>query len=216
MLGTVLSRMIPMLGACKHENMQWVFAYGELLGHRIWYIWWSLAAATARFGEAIVDFLADEERAASKGIRTEDFEGEAYSIYELFSTLWLQSKEAKVRQSWWILPFQFICGCLVQLRLAVAEAIGYTVQLLSTSQLDGQLARLMPAVAQLYKKHQDHYFISQVDLGQVSICESHTHYSLCVCATVSMYGGGCCLQEEVWFFWSPVGQFDDHASSTCA
>lgn len=29
MLGTVLSRMIPMLGACKHENMQWVFAYGE-------------------------------------------------------------------------------------------------------------------------------------------------------------------------------------------
>ncbi len=52
--------------------------------------------ATARFGESIIDFLADEKRAASKGIRTEDFEGEAYSIYELFSTVWLQSKEAKV------------------------------------------------------------------------------------------------------------------------
>lgn len=29
MLGTVLSRMIPMLGASKQENMQWVFAYGD-------------------------------------------------------------------------------------------------------------------------------------------------------------------------------------------
>lgn len=53
-------------------------------------------AATARFGESIIDFLADDKRATSKRIRTEDFEGEAYSIYELFSTVWLQSKEAKV------------------------------------------------------------------------------------------------------------------------
>ena len=51
---------------------------------------------------------------------------------------------------------------ILQLRLAVAEAIGYTVHLLSTSQLDGQLAKLMPAIAQLYRKHQDHYYISQV------------------------------------------------------
>lgn len=55
-----------------------------------------LSIATARFSEAIIDFLADEKRASSKGIRIEDFEGEAYSIYELFSTVWLQSKEAKV------------------------------------------------------------------------------------------------------------------------
>jgi len=53
--------------------------------------------ATARFGEAIVDFLADSERASSKSIRAEDFEGEAYSIYELFSSVWLLSKEPKVR-----------------------------------------------------------------------------------------------------------------------
>lgn len=80
-----------------------------------------------------------------------------------------------------------------QLRLAVAEAIGYTVQLLSTSQLDGQLARLMPAIAQLYKKHQDHYFISQVYLRKVSI----SMWVTTVVCVVSMYGGGCCLQEEV-------------------
>ena len=101
MLGTVLSRMIPMLGAAKLENMQWVFAYGEysfcLLPVRsIGVICGICLSATSRFCEAIMDFLADEQRAADAKIRAEDFEGEAYSIYELFSTVWLQSKEAKV------------------------------------------------------------------------------------------------------------------------
>ncbi len=36
LLGTVLSRMIPMLGACKQENMQWVFAFGEYTGLVMW------------------------------------------------------------------------------------------------------------------------------------------------------------------------------------
>ena len=52
--------------------------------------------ATARFGEAIIDFLADSDHATTKSIRAEDFEGEAYSIYELFSSVWLVSKEPKV------------------------------------------------------------------------------------------------------------------------
>ncbi len=52
--------------------------------------------ATSRFSEAIIDFLADEQRAAEARIRAEDFEGEAYSIYELFTSIWLQSKESKV------------------------------------------------------------------------------------------------------------------------
>ena len=29
LLNTVLGRMIPMLGATKQDNMQWVFAYGK-------------------------------------------------------------------------------------------------------------------------------------------------------------------------------------------
>lgn len=56
----------------------------------------SLSLATSRFCEAILDFLADQKRASEANIRAADFEGEAYSIYELFSTVWLQSKEAKV------------------------------------------------------------------------------------------------------------------------
>lgn len=141
MLQTVLSRLIPMLGAAKQENMQWVFAY-----------------ATARFSEAILDYLADEQRATEAGIRSADFEGEAYSIYELLFNVWLQSKESK-------------------LRLAVVEAIGYVVHLLSTSQLDGQLPRLIPGVTQLYRKHHEHYYISQglcmvVDAACNKSCDS--------------------------------------------
>ncbi len=57
-----------------------------------------------------------------------------------------------------------------QLRLAVAEAIGYVVHLLSATQLDGQLAKLLPGIATLYKKHQDHYYISKVsELWQPSV-----------------------------------------------
>ena len=52
--------------------------------------------ATARFSEAILDYLADEQRATEAGIRSADFEGEAYSIYELLFNVWLQSKESKV------------------------------------------------------------------------------------------------------------------------
>ena len=63
----------------------------------------TLSLATSRFCEAILDFLADQKRASEANIRAEDFEGEAYSIYELFSTVWLQSKEAKVNASLFVL-----------------------------------------------------------------------------------------------------------------
>ena len=89
-----------MLGATKQENMQWVFAYGEGIQCtvRSMVIVNIIITATSRFSEAIMDFLADEQRATEARIRAEDFEGEAYSIYELFSTIWLQSKESKVHR----------------------------------------------------------------------------------------------------------------------
>lgn len=81
--------------------MQWVFAYGKIeaiqsLPDATTPPPPPLSVATSRFCEAILDFLADHKRASEAHIREEDFEGEAYSIYELFSTVWLQSKEAKV------------------------------------------------------------------------------------------------------------------------
>lgn len=85
-----------------------------------------------------------------------------------------------------------ICIVLRQLRLAVAEAIGYTVHLLSTTQLDGQLAKLMPAIAQLYRKHQDHYYISQVcTYVRTYVCSIQLDDMLL--PAVFVHGGGCCM-----------------------
>ena len=53
-----------------------------------------LPAAIARFCEAILEFLADEHRAAEAKIRAADFEGQIYSAYEQLFNVWLQSKEA--------------------------------------------------------------------------------------------------------------------------
>lgn len=71
----------------------------------------SFSVATSRFCEAILDFLADHKRASEAHIRAEDFEGEAYSIYELFSTVWLQSKEAKVNIHLHIFMCWYIICC---------------------------------------------------------------------------------------------------------
>ena len=59
----------------------------------------------------------------------------------------------------------------------MVEAIGYIVHLVSASQLDSQLPKLLPTIAQLYKKHQEHYYISQclcmvVDAACKKQCES--------------------------------------------
>ena len=58
--------------------------------------------------------------------------------------------------------FIFLCPSLLQLRLAVVEALGYCVHLLSADALNEQLPKLVPGVIQLYKKQTEHYFITQV------------------------------------------------------
>ena len=49
-----------------------------------------------------------------------------------------------------------------QLRMAVAEALGFMVHLLSPTALNDQLPKLLPGIMQLYRKHSEHYYISQV------------------------------------------------------
>ena len=58
-------------------------------------------------------------------------------------------------------PFPSCLLCL-QLRVAVVEALGYCVHLLSANALNEQLPRLVPGVVQLYKKQSEHYYITQV------------------------------------------------------
>lgn len=103
---------------------------------------WVFSNAIARFCEAILDFLADEHRASSSGITGEQFEGEVFSAYDTLFNVWMLSKDAR-------------------LRLAVVEALGYCVHLLSAEALNEQLPKLVPGVIQLYKKQTEHYFITQ-------------------------------------------------------
>ena len=56
----------------------------------------------------------------------------------------------------------YMCTHFVQLRMAVAEALGFMVHLLSSAALNEQLPKLLPGIMQLYRKHSEHYYISQV------------------------------------------------------
>ena len=52
--------------------------------------------AFARFCEAIIDYVADEQRAEASGINCQQFEGEVFSAYDTFFNVWLLSKDARV------------------------------------------------------------------------------------------------------------------------
>ncbi|XP_065915103.1 maestro heat-like repeat-containing protein family member 1 [Dysidea avara] len=104
---------------------------------------WVFSSTFARICESIIDFYADEQRGDKAELSNEDYAGEVYSAYDILFNNWLKtSKEARIR-------------------LAVAEAIGFAVHLLSQEQLNAQLPSLVHCVLSLYKKHSDHYYISQ-------------------------------------------------------
>ena len=52
--------------------------------------------AFARFSEAILDYLADEQRAASGKIQFSQFEGHIFSSFDQLFNVWLLSKESRV------------------------------------------------------------------------------------------------------------------------
>lgn len=77
---SVFTRMLPMMGAVKQDNIKWAFA-----------------TCIARLCEAIVNFTGDKEEAAKAGVFVSDFEGEVFSTYEILFNLWINTKEAKLR-----------------------------------------------------------------------------------------------------------------------
>ena len=62
-----------------------------------------------------------------------------------------------------------------QLRVVVVGALGYSAKLLSPQHLDEQLPRLVPSILQLYKKHSEHYALSQVHTHTHTHTCTHTH-----------------------------------------
>ncbi|XP_072169220.1 maestro heat-like repeat-containing protein family member 1 [Diadema setosum] len=124
-LSAVMSTMIPMLGMAKHDNMKWVFS-----------------SAFARFSESILHYVANIDTAPDNTVRKETYADQIFSGFDVLFSLWLPSKEAK-------------------LRLIVVEAMGPMTHIMTREKLDEQLPRLVPSILALYKKHQEPFFITQ-------------------------------------------------------
>ncbi|XP_019641769.1 PREDICTED: maestro heat-like repeat-containing protein family member 1 isoform X1 [Branchiostoma belcheri] len=124
-LTAVLGTMLPMLGMAKHDNMKWVFAH-----------------AIGKFSEAILDYVANIDKAPDPTVKKEMFSGEIYSAYETFFKVWLQSKEPK-------------------LRLAVVEAVGHMSHILTRDKLEEQLTQLVQGILGLYKKQPEPFYVTQ-------------------------------------------------------
>ncbi|ESO87809.1 hypothetical protein LOTGIDRAFT_234834 [Lottia gigantea] len=124
-LTAVLGTMLPMLGMAKHDNMRWVFS-----------------AALSKFSEAILEYVANIEKAPDPTISKDRFSGEIFSAYDILFNVWLQSKEAK-------------------LRLAIIEALGHMCHIMDQDKLEEQLPRMLQGIMGLYKKHPEPFHITQ-------------------------------------------------------
>jgi hypothetical protein len=55
-----------------------------------------LLSAVTKFSEAIIEYVANLDKAPDNTVTKQHFEGEIFSVYELLFNNWLQSKEVKV------------------------------------------------------------------------------------------------------------------------
>ncbi|KAG1682946.1 Maestro heat-like repeat-containing protein family member 1 [Nymphon striatum] len=137
-LKAVLSSMMPMLGAVKQDNLKLAFTI-----------------AISKFCEAILDYLANIDKAPDKSVRKEVFSIEINVSYDILFGSWLNTRDLK-------------------LKWAIIEAVGNMSHLMSKEKVEEQLARLISGMLGLYKKHQDHYNITR---GLCMVLESATEIS---------------------------------------
>ena len=103
----------------------------------------AFGSAMCKFAEAIIYYCSNIEQATDKSITTNKFSTEIYATHEIFFNLWLKSNDPKVKQ------------------LAI-ESIGYFVSLITHEKLEADLVKIVTTLIGLYKKHSDHFIISQV------------------------------------------------------
>lgn len=103
---------------------------------------WVIANCLARFCESIIDYVANAESAPYPDITVDRFYGEISSAYDILFSVWIRASEAKIR-------------------LAVVDAIGHMTLIMAKDKLEEQLPKLLPGITALYKKHTEHYLITQ-------------------------------------------------------
>ncbi|XP_070320401.1 maestro heat-like repeat-containing protein family member 1 isoform X9 [Odocoileus virginianus] len=79
-LTSILSTMLPMLGAAKHDSMKVVFC-----------------CALQRFSESTLEYLANLDQAPDPTVRKDSFASDIFGAYDILFHQWLQSREAKLR-----------------------------------------------------------------------------------------------------------------------
>ena len=55
-----------------------------------------------------------------------------------------------------------MCNYLLQLRLAIVEALGHMTHLMARDKLEEQLPRILAGILGLYKRHPEPFHITQV------------------------------------------------------
>ncbi|KAK2550462.1 Maestro heat-like repeat-containing protein family member 1 [Acropora cervicornis] len=103
---------------------------------------WVIANCIARFCESIIEYVANAENAPYPDITFERFHGEISACYDVLFSVWIRSSEAKVR-------------------LAVVDALGHMTLIMAKGKLEEQLPKLLPGITGLYKRHTEHYLITQ-------------------------------------------------------
>lgn len=104
---------------------------------------WVFAKCIGSFSEAILDYCANLESAPYPDIAKDRFYGEIFTAFEIMFTVWLtSSKEARVR-------------------LATVEAFGHMAHLMSKEKLEEYIQRLLQGITSLYRRHSEHYVITQ-------------------------------------------------------
>uniref|UniRef100_UPI00398F3C7F maestro heat-like repeat-containing protein family member 1 n=1 Tax=Pristiophorus japonicus TaxID=55135 RepID=UPI00398F3C7F len=102
----------------------------------------STANALGHFSESILEYLANLDKAPDPTVRKDAFSSEIYASYDILFNVWLQNKESK-------------------LRMSVVDAIGQMSHLMPHDKLEEQLPKLIPGILHLYRKHSEHFHITQ-------------------------------------------------------
>ncbi|KAK7500196.1 hypothetical protein BaRGS_00008419, partial [Batillaria attramentaria] len=156
-LTAVLGTMLPMLGLAKYDNMRWVFA-----------------KALSKFSEAIIEYVANLDKAPDPSVSKERFAGEIFSGYDLLFNNWLQSKEAK-------------------LRLAIVEAVGHMTHIMDKDKLAEQLPKILQGILGLYKRHPEPLHITQIflpiDHTNLNSMKNHNEVLRCFAIIAQAFSG---------------------------
>ncbi|XP_046989834.1 maestro heat-like repeat-containing protein family member 1 isoform X1 [Schistocerca americana] len=133
-----LGTMLPMLGMVRNDALKQAFAF-----------------ALGRFGDAILEYMANIDTAPDNTVKKDSFSTEISIAYDVLVSSWINSREPKVCE-------------------AVLQALGPMFSILETDKVFEQLPRLIPILLNLYRRNVDSYAISQCLAAVLLVAVEHS------------------------------------------